>query len=86
MILHVVQQGETLDAIARRYTVSVRRLALENGLAQGKPLVPGQVLAVLYPLQTVQVRRGETLAALSRRTGVSRRQIWRCNPGLLAGQ
>ncbi|MBN1813158.1 MAG: LysM peptidoglycan-binding domain-containing protein [Anaerolineae bacterium] len=43
---HIVQLGETLSAIARRYGVSVWVLARANSLANPGLIVPGQVLVI----------------------------------------
>lgn len=83
MLIHVTKKGETLQSIARRYTVSAARLARDNGLAAGEEPVEGQALAILYPARVHFVRRGDTTASIARRYGVSERQLWRCNPGLI---
>jgi LysM repeat protein len=43
---HTVQRGETLSAIARRYSVSVWVLARANSLANPSLIVTGQVLVI----------------------------------------
>jgi membrane-bound lytic murein transglycosylase D len=43
---HVVQSGETLWGIARRYSVSIDSLRAANGLASEAPLQPGQKLRI----------------------------------------
>ena len=44
--IHVVRNGESLWRIARRYRVTVRKLAAWNGLDPGRVLRPGQRLKV----------------------------------------
>ena len=36
MLIHVTEKDETLQSIARRYTVSAARLARDNGIAAGQ--------------------------------------------------
>ena len=74
MLIHVTKKGETLQSIARRYTVSAARLARDNGLAAEQEPVEGQALAILYPARVHFVRRGDTTASVARRYGVSERQ------------
>ena len=83
MLIHVTEKDETLQSIARRYTVSAARLARDNGIAAGQEPVEGQALAILYPARVHLARRGDTTASIARRYGVSERQLWRCNPGLI---
>ncbi|MBI2795860.1 MAG: transglycosylase SLT domain-containing protein [Gemmatimonadetes bacterium] len=54
-VTHVVREGETLDAIARRFGMTVRALMARNRL-RGTMIAPGQVLAI----------RGGTAAAAPR--------------------
>lgn len=81
---HVVQPGETLWAISRRYAVSTRELASWNAMAPGDVLSVGRELVVWTDnapaLQssnerirrlTYTVRRGDSLSRISRRFRVS---------------
>jgi membrane-bound lytic murein transglycosylase D len=88
---HTVRRGETLSHISRRYGVSVAALRSANGNVQPRRLRVGQVLRVpaasvassaARPAASSsastryhQVRRGENLTVISRRYGVSIRQI-----------
>ncbi len=66
---HVVQAGDTLYRIARRYGVPTRALILRNELAPPYVLSVGQRLAI--PAARVHtVAPGETVYAVSRRYGV----------------
>lgn len=78
MILHTVRSGETLTGIAARYGVPAQLLGLCNDVVT-KPLVPGQVLVVLFPLRVHTVRAGETLYSIAREYGVSINRLWRNN-------
>lgn len=81
MLIHVVERGETLFSIARRYGVSVERLRSDNALA-GDTVVVGQALLVSFPAEVYTVQRGDTLYALARRYGISIWELLRNNPTL----
>src|SRR5438128_6616304 len=65
----VVQPGDTLYAVARRYDVPIRSLIEANGLTPPYALATGRRL-VLPQVRQHLVRPGETLYAVSRRYGV----------------
>lgn len=81
MILHRVESGETIYGIARRYEVELDEVRGVNPGSAGGISV-GQVLQVPYStLDFVihQVRAGETLYAISRRYGISTKEIRQWN-------
>lgn len=82
MIIHVVQTGDTLEAIAVRYNISVIRLLQDNGLKPELSLVPGQTIVIIYPVQTYTVQEGDTLAGIANTNGISLIQLLRNNPFL----
>lgn len=82
MEIHVVQAGETIDSIARRYGVSISRIALDNGLREPYALALGQALVILRPEQVHTVASGETLLSIARAYNVSPLQLLRNNPSL----
>jgi LysM repeat protein len=82
--VHVVQRGENLFRIALRYGVTYQALAAANGVANPNRVYVGQRLVIpghgstppaLAPSvpsgQTYVVRRGDTLASIARRYGIS---------------
>lgn len=81
MLIHVVQSGETLFSIARRYGVSLARLKSDNGLADDAVAV-GQALLIALPAESYTVQRGDTLYAIARRYGVSVWELLQNNPTL----
>ena len=97
-ITYVVQQGDTLSSIARRFNVTVIALAQYNNIANNRLIYAGDVLVipptggpvnpppVHVPRQTVNgyyyVRAGDTLFAISRSFGVNIYTIAQAN-GLL---
>lgn len=88
-ILHVVQRGETLWAVARRYGVSVDQLVRLNELSDPDRLVVGQRLVVREGEARVHiVRRGETLTRIAAQYGVKVQDLIAlndiANPNLLS--
>ena len=74
-LTHVVQRGENLSTISRRYGTSVAAVQTANGL-RGSVIQPGQRLIINAGTSSSQpvthvVRRGETLSAISRRYGTT---------------
>lgn len=74
---YVVQRGDTLARIAERTGVTVAALVAANGLRDADLILVGQRLAVPgtggdagAPPGTYLVQRGDTLGAISARTGV----------------
>ena len=92
MEIHVVQQGETLYAIAGRYGVDPELLRLVNGVGPGGALAVGQTLVVQQVETFHVVQPGETLTTVARRYGITLRQLYRNNfflrgdPYVQAGQ
>jgi murein DD-endopeptidase MepM/ murein hydrolase activator NlpD len=82
--VHVVQRGETLYGIGRRYGVSAEELARVNGLS-GTELSPGQRLRVPgregrpAPQRFHVVRRGENLYRIALRYGTGVEALARAN-------
>ncbi len=74
----IVQRGETLYAIARRYDVPVRSLIEANGLAPPYALAAGRRLAVPQIRQHI-IQPGETLYSVSRLYGVDTSTLARGN-------
>jgi len=91
MVIHVVQPGETLYAIAGRYGVDPELLRRENGVPENGALAVGQTLVV----QTIHtfhiVQPGQTLTEIAGRYGLSLRALYRNNywlegrPGIQPG-
>jgi LysM repeat protein len=80
--IHIVQRGETLSSIARRYGVTVAALMAANGLTTTTIYV-GQRLLIpsggSTPGTYHVVQRGETLFSISRRYGVTVQAIRAAN-------
>ena len=83
---HEVLPGESLNIIAKRYHVAVKRISAANRL-KSRWIRPGQKLRIRsrHPCRTrsrvkYRVRRGDTFKKLSRRYKVSVRMLRRLNP------
>jgi membrane-bound lytic murein transglycosylase D len=96
MRTHRVQKGETLDKIARKYSVSMKDLAAVNNLARPNSLKVGQVLKVPGPgesrsstdtgsLLVHKVAKGDTLSGIAAKYNVSVNQLRQWN-GLSSSQ
>ena len=84
--LYRVRHGETLWKISRRFGVGQSDLAAVNHIADARRLKAGQVLQIPAGAMTARarpggtpgvytVRRGDTLDAISRRFGVTQREL-----------
>lgn len=71
MIIHIVENGDTLTGIAARYGVKISNLAADNGLSVVSELVVGQALVILIPSVVHTVRRGETLFSIASSYGTT---------------
>jgi len=80
---HLVQPGETLFAIARRYGSTVEELARINGLADPNLIRAGSRLLLGWPDEErgrYIVQPGDTLWAIARRHGTTVEELLRLNP------
>lgn len=82
MIIHVVEQGETINSIAERYGVSAERLALENGVKPKVKMVVGETIVVLKPEIVYTVREGDSLESIAAGFNISIMELLRNNPYL----
>lgn len=79
--VHRVRSGETLSGIARRYRTSVSSIMALNNLRSANRIWPGQQLRVTGSANgsVYVVRRGDTMASIARRQGVSLSRLLRAN-------
>ncbi len=81
--VHIVKGGESLRSIAKAQGIDAQELADFNGIEVREPLLPGQSLRLPggsgASLVTHRVRKGDSLAAIARRYGVTIVQIKRWN-------
>ena len=80
MTIHVVQQGETLGAIAQQYGVTPERLILDNELPNPENLVVGQSIIVRIPTEVHTVVEGDTIMGVAEAYDITTDQLLRNNP------
>ena len=81
MVIHVVQRGESIYSIARRYGTAPEELVYANQLISPDVLSVGQALAVPVGQVRHTVARGESVYAIARAYGVSAASVLAANPG-----
>jgi murein DD-endopeptidase MepM/ murein hydrolase activator NlpD len=71
IIVHTVQEGETLSSIAERYGLQTSTILWENDLTEKSTLKPGQELRIL-PVDGVRhkVAKGETIYTIAKKYGL----------------
>lgn len=80
-LIHVVQQGETLFAIAERYGTTVEAITHANGVPDPRQIYIGQRLLITGGIEPVEtwsahvVRPGETLATIATLHGLAWRSL-----------
>ena len=80
IITYVVQNGETISNIARRFGVSVNTVLWENNLGAYSLIRPGDNLRILpFTGITHTVKSGDTVSAIARKYGVSEESITSAN-------
>ena len=91
VITHIIEKGENLDRIAKRYNISARTLQTYNNIRNVKRLQIGQALKVPLPssnvlaktqekrMLTYQVKRGDSLSKIASTFGVSVNQLKKWN-------
>ena len=82
MIIHIVQQGDTLQKIATYYGTSVQILVQDNGLINPDSLVIGQCIVIAIPEITYIVQDGDTLENIAYSHNVTLMQLFQNNPFL----
>lgn len=80
MIIHVVQSGETVYSISRKYGIPMQRLIDDNALSNPDVLAVGQALVIVGDNISYTVAAGDSLYSISRRFGVSVQNILAANP------
>ncbi|HVC33955.1 MAG TPA: LysM peptidoglycan-binding domain-containing protein [Chloroflexota bacterium] len=93
-MLHVVQEGDTLSALARRYSADFDQIALANGLKDPFTLTVGQTLVIpggrppatapaaappTPPRTTYTVQQGDSVISIATAFGVARSALVAAN-------
>ncbi len=85
MLIHVVQEGETLEKISQSYDVPLSTLINLNS-PPTEALVPGQTLVIRRPAEFYTVKEGESLNQIADETGTDINLILRNNPQIAGRQ
>ncbi|HHT96786.1 MAG TPA: LysM peptidoglycan-binding domain-containing protein [Clostridiales bacterium] len=80
MKIHIVQQNDTIESIAKLYNVSPNRIIIDNELTTPNLLAIGQSIVILFPDIIHIVKPGDTLTGISATYNVDDLQILRNNP------
>ncbi|WP_248924820.1 M14 family metallopeptidase [Paenibacillus hamazuiensis] len=83
-LTYVMQKGDTLHRLARRYAVRIESIYAENpGLQTSGYVYPGQVIRIPErPDSLYVVQAGDTLRELSRRFNIALTDLQTANPGV----
>ncbi len=77
--IYTVRPGDTLYSIITPLGLDVRTVIADNGLDASGALVVGQSLVLRFPKEVFTNGEGDTVNALSLRTGIPRRTLFRNN-------
>lgn len=61
MLIHVVEQGETINSIAEKYNTSAQLIIYNNEIQNPNNLVVGQTIVILFPQVIHTVEEGDTV-------------------------
>lgn len=79
MQIYVVQRGDTLYRIARRFGLTVMEIQTANEIPNPTDLVVGQTIVIPTTGRYYTVRAGDTLYRIARRYGISPQELARAN-------
>ena len=80
--IYVVQKGDTLYQIARRYSVSADDIIFANQLENPELLSVGQALVIPTTERRYTVNRGDTLYSIAKRYDISLQSLLAANPNI----
>ena len=73
-IVYIVQPGDTLYTLGKRFDTTAEKIAQLNGLSEPDRIFPGQRLVVTGDapaVRTYTVQRGDTLYTIAKRFGTT---------------
>lgn len=82
IIIHVVEQGQTIEEICAMYSVPVSVTSSNNGVSEQNPITPGQALLILLPTKLYNVKSGDSVFSIAAQNGISLNELYRNNFGL----
>ncbi len=72
---YVVQKGDTMEAIAKKFQIPVYELVINNGLENAYEIIPGMRLQIPInkrsAFQFYTIKPGDTLYSIARDNGIS---------------
>lgn len=72
---YIIQRGDTLDGLARRFNTTVEDLKAANSIAVGAQIIAGQVLLIprgeTRPVEVYEIQPGDSLYGISKRFNTS---------------
>lgn len=80
MVIYVVQSGDSLSSIARKYGVTVELLQAANQILPSQELAVGQAIVVPTEYITHTVAAGDTLYSIAQRYGTTVEKLIELNP------
>ena len=86
MIIHTVEDGDTVYSISKQYGIPESRLVIDNALIPERKLIPGQALLVSKPTRTDVVRGGDSIGSVAERNEISVLSLLQNNPMLSASE
>ena len=86
MIIHTVEDGDTIYSISKQYSVPESRIVVDNALIPEKKLVPGQALIICKPTRVDTVRGGDNIDSVAARNEISVLSLLQNNPILSASE
>lgn len=78
--LHLVQEGDTLTSIAKQYNIPLSRLMLENDFDYYRDLNVGQIINILYPVESYIVENGDTIDSITSKFDITLLELLQNNP------
>lgn len=84
MIIHTVQPGDTVWALAQRYGVSASRIISDNAVMNPNDMAVGRALVILIPQVLYTVRPGDTLKTIADRYAMTEIELLQNNPSLIS--
>lgn len=83
MDIYVVQSGDTIASIARRFGTTEERIISNNEITDPTRLVVGQTLVIMYPDQVHTVEQGESLFTIATNYGTTVSKLLQNNPSII---
>lgn len=82
MYIYIVQPGDNLTILSRRFGIPVNRIAADNALRFPNKLAVGQALVIMSDTMTYEIREGQTLYSISQELGVPLETLLEANPDI----